>query len=154
MSALQAVVATLRTVPEIGVVHDYERYATAQDQLRALYFSAPHGQLRGWFVRRIQIADMSVVKPRRTVMEKFQIRGFMALDDAAQSELQMQGLVDAIRDTFRANPTLGGQISKQGALSPGAEQGVRLDTFGPLMFAGVLSHGAQLSLTTYTETTV
>jgi hypothetical protein len=154
MSARAAVFATLAAVPDIGIVYQYERFATAIDRLRAFYYSPTHAQLRGWFIRRVQIADVSVVKPRRTVMERFQLRGFMALDDDAGSELLMQALVDAIRDTFRADPTLGGTISKQGALSPGAEQGVRLDDFGPVMFGGVLCHGVRLSLTTYTETTV
>lgn len=154
MSARAAVVARLQAVPEIGVVHGYERYAAALDALRALYYSPAHAQIRGWFVRRVQIRDTAITKPRRTVLEKFQVRGFMSLDDAAGSELVMQALVDSIRDAFRADPTLGGAITKQGPLSPGAEQGVSLDDFGPVMFGGVLCHGARMSLTTYTETLV
>lgn len=154
MSARAAVMATLQSVPDIGVVHGYERFVTALDKLRQLYYSPGHQQIRGWFVRRVQVRDTGVVKPRRIVVEQFQIRGFMALDDAAQSELVMQGLIDAIRDAFRADPTLGGVISKQGALSAGADQGVRLDDFGPVMFGGVLCHGARMSLNTYTDTIV
>lgn len=151
MSARAAVVATLETVPDIGRVHAYERFATAQAQLKELYYSNIHAQLRGWFVRRVRLNHTGVVKPRYIEVEQFQIRGFMAWDDANASETVMSGLIDSVIETFRLNPTLGGAITKQGALSAGADQGVRLDDFGPVMLGGVLCHGARMSLTTYTE---
>lgn len=151
MSALEAVANTLAAVPGIGRVHAYERFATTIATLRQFYYSEPHAQVRGWFVRRTRVYATNVVKPRWTEVESFQLRGFMAWDDNRQSDLEMNALIDSILLAFRNAPTLGGAVTKQGALSAGADQGVRLDDYGPVMLAGVLCHGARLSLTTYTE---
>lgn len=151
MTARAAVVATLAAVPQIGRVHAFERFATAQADLKALYYSDAHSQLRGWFVRRVRLYKTGVIKPRYIEVEQFQIRGFMAWDDANASEITMSNLIDAVDQAFYADPTLGGAVTKQGALSAGSDQGIRLDDFGPVLLAGVLCHGARMSLTTYTE---
>lgn len=142
-----AIVATLRSVPGIGVVNDHERYAKAVDGLRALYVPSGEQQLRGWWVRRVKLAERDRVLPRSIEYTQWRIQGVMALDDASASELAFDDLIETARAAFRANDTLGGTVS-QCALPDGSEAGLQLLDAGPVNFAGVLCHGARLSLTT------
>lgn len=148
MSAIRdAIVATMRTVADIGVVQPYERYAHAMQQLKAVYLSEDHGQLRGWFVRREQVIETGRILPRSIERVRWRIQGVMALDDAHASELVFDGLIDALRDAFRADDTLGGTVN-QCAMPDGSEAGLQLVSSGPVMFADVLCHGARCSLLT------
>lgn len=141
-----AIVAKLQGIAGIGVVHDHERYAHAMDTLKALYVPAGEQQLRGWFVRRVGIHEVSAGGSRRVQTVTWRIQGVMALDDASASELAFDALIETITDTFRADPTLGGLV-----LTPKPEDedaGVQVVDSGPVMFANVLCHAARLALTT------
>lgn len=150
-AARAAIVATLQAVPDIGIVHDRERYAANLADLKQLYFSAPHNQVRGWFVRRMSVRETGVMRPVWLDVETWRIQGFVAWDDVAGGELVLEELVEAARDQFRLDSTLGGVVAATGLLGRGNERGLQLEDFGPVMFCGVLCHGARLSLTTTTE---
>lgn len=143
-----AIVAKLNTVANIGRVHAYERYANQLADLSALYAWNPGGgpaQLRGWFVRRIGIRE---THPSESLFREditWQIRGYMALSDAAESELSFDALIDAIRAAFRADDTLGGAVD---TCWINEEVGIQLDDAGPVLFANVLCHSARLTLMT------
>lgn len=141
-----AIVATMQTVPAIGVVHDRERFIERMSDLKAVYV-APGLGLRGWFVRRQQIVETDRIQPRSVEYLRWRIQGVMAFDDANASELVFDNLIEKLRDAFRANDTLGGLVA-QCALAGGKEAGLQLDDAGPVSFAGVVCHGARLSLTT------
>jgi len=150
MSALTdlraAIVAKLQGIAGIGVVHDRERYATAMDALKALYVPPGENQLRGWFVRRGAIQEVSAGGSRRVQTIAWRIQGVMALKDEDSSEIAFDNLIETITDTFRADPTLGGLV-----LTPKPEDedaGVQVVDSGPVMFANVLCHAARLALTT------
>ena len=138
----EAIATTLETVPDIGVVHRYERYANQAGPLAALYGSG--GQLRGWHIRRVAVSETRLdVAP--SVLTRWEIRGYLALADAAESELVFDRLIDAARAAFRADPTLGGVVA-----TTAAEDviGLQLADSGPVLFAGVLCHKAVLTLNT------
>lgn len=141
-----AIVAKLQGVPGIGVVHDHERYAKAMDALRTFYVSPGESQLRGWFLRRQATAEVGAGGHRRVEKIDWRIQGVMALDDAAGSELVFDGLVEAVRDAFRADPTLGGRLLA--GVPDGDLAGIQVVDAGPVMFAGVLCHAARLVLQT------
>lgn len=141
-----AIVTVMRFVPEIGVVQDRERYAKDMTTLKAMY-QAPGLGLRGWFVRRQQVVETDRIQPRSVEYIRWRIQGVMAFDDANASELVFDNLIEQLRDTFRANDTLGGTVA-QCALADGKDAGLQLDDAGPVSFAGVVCHGARLSLTT------
>jgi hypothetical protein len=153
VAAIRTAIKTLMlTVPDIGVVHEYERYTTDMAGVRALYVSVPHNQLRGWFVRRQSTKEVGRIQNRSVEIIRWQIRGFMALDDSAQSELVMDGLVESLRDVFRVNETLSGTVDQCAVPQPGGgsgEAGLQVEDFGPVMFASVLCHHARLGLNTY-----
>lgn len=146
-----ALYATIQGVPNIGVVHAYERVSNDLAKLKELYFSRPHNQIRGWFIRRVRVREIGLMQTRYLEVTDWQIRGFMAIDDAAATELTMDTLIEALRDQLRTNNTLSGTVLKQGLLQNGAERGLQLEDFGPYMFGGVLCHGARLGLTTTKE---
>jgi len=144
-----ALVATLAAVPDAGVVHAWERYAKDLGRLRALYVAQlPEGdQLRGWYVRRLAFQVTRNGAGRAFVHTTWLLRGLMAVSDEAQSELVFDDLVDAVRRAIEADPTLGGAV--QTTLFE-KELGAQLQAAGPVMFAGVLCHAADLVVTTET----
>lgn len=139
----EAIATVLETVPNIGQVHRYERYANQASALAALY--GWNGQLRGWHIRRVQVQEGGAVDevPEETAL--WEIRGYMAIADALATELECDGLVDAIRAAFRADPTVGGTV-----MTTWAEglAGIQVQDSGPAMFAGVLCHKVILRLAT------
>ncbi|AWI78583.1 hypothetical protein CEW87_03935 [Parazoarcus communis] len=146
-----AIVGLLNAVPGIGVVHAYERYAAKHPELRALYVvqtGAGTEQLRGWYVRRLSFRVERDGMDGRRVFTTWLIRGVMALQDSTQSELEFDALVDSIRRAFEDDATLGGAVTS--TLTPDGEIGAQLTGAGPVMFAGVLCHAADLTLTTET----
>lgn len=142
-----AIVAKLETVPGIGRVHGYERFADRKSELADLYVAG--GQLLGWNVRRIATAETSPAIGRTVVTHRWRIRGFMALADEAASEIAFDTLIEAIGDAFRDDDTLGGTVATCIVEEGSAPQaGIQVEDSGPVDFAGVLCHAAQLSLAT------
>jgi hypothetical protein len=145
-----AIVAALRAVPGIGAVHDHEPYANQNTTLRALYVVQTDDgeQLRGWYVRRVSFRVLRNGGGLPRVFTTWQIRGFMALAEEAGSELAFDAPVDAVRGAFDADPSMSGAVLS--TLSADGEVGAQLSASGPVMFAGVLCHAADLTLTTET----
>jgi len=138
-----AIVAKLQGVPGIGLVHDYERFAKSNSDFQTLYTTA--GALLGWHVRRVRTVERERGIGTYTTDHLWRIAGFMALVDGAASEKAFDDLVEAIRTAFRADDELGGVV---GTCIHEEFAGIRLDDSGPVMFAGVLCHGARMSLLT------
>lgn len=145
-----AIVARLAAVPGIGVVHAYERFAADQKKFRDLYTGAP-GLLQGWFVSLGGAREVSAVVGLATQVAGWRLQGFRAIDDDGASELAFAGLIEAAVAAFRADETLGGAVFDLSDATLGAGEkptGLQLDKIEPVMFCGVLCHGARLSLTT------
>jgi hypothetical protein len=144
-----ALVARLNSVPGIGRVHGFERYASEQKPMRDLYLA--EGRILGWHVRRGARRAVRVADASYQVQTDWKIRGFLSLDDADQSELIFDGLLDACISALSADPTLGGLVADN---TTERAAGAQLVEAGPVMLAGVLCHGAMLELTTvhYQET--
>lgn len=146
-----AIVARLQGVPDVGVVHGYQRYANNLRDLAALYVTTIAGaqQLRGWYVSRVATSEASAVAGAYSVTHDWVIRGYMALDDAGQSEIVFDDLVERIREVFRGDDALGGIVATIVFGGDGdAEQAGAQATLEPVMFAGVLCHAARLNLRT------
>lgn len=143
-----AIVARLNSVPEIGRVHPYQRYAHSLSALAALYRSEAHGQLRGWNVTRVATAELGNVQGRTVEIIRWRILGAMALDDAAQSELVFDGLIESVRNAFAQDETLGGTVAMCSDPEGQGESGIQITDLGPGKFAEVFAHLARLSLLT------
>lgn len=138
-----AIISVLSGVTDIGMVHSYERYAKRSKDLSEFYVA--NSQLRGWFVRRLSVKDFEPAVGRLIETTRWQIRGYMSLDDDAFTELIFDDLLDAIRLAFRVDHTLGGVI---GTNITEQQAGLSIDDTGPVLFAGVLCHAARGSLIT------
>ncbi len=142
-----AIVATLETVPGVGRVHAYQRYAHSLQALGQLY-RAPDGQLRGWNVSRVATSEVGNIQARTVEVIRWRLFGVMALDDSAASELAFDDLVEGVRDAFAANETLGGTVDQCTDPQGDGESCVQVDDISPGKFADVLCHLARLSLLT------
>lgn len=139
----EAIRAKLAGVAGIGVVNDYERYAVSISEFKAFFVAA--GQVKGWLIRRAATQETSPALGRYVVTHRWQLRGYMALDDSAGTEKTFDTLVEAVRDAFRADETLGSVVA---ATVIDGEAGIQVEDSGPVMLAGVLCHGVRLKLST------
>jgi len=139
-----AIVAKLNAIPGIGTVNAYQRYADDMRDLEAMYVD--DGVLHGWFVRRLTVKEEAHSRGRNVETTQWLVHGYMAINDAAQSELAFDALLDAVRDAFRYWPPLPGL----GLLSDldGGQAGIAVTESAPVLFAGVLCHSASCLLVT------
>lgn len=143
-----ALAGLLSSVPEVGVVHGYEPYAKTQSDFAAHYvWTAPDTtkQLRGWHIRRIATRERELGVGRTLNAHTWRITGYMALDDNGATEPVFDELVEAIRQAYRLDPTLGAAAE----LSPAEGAGIDVTDSKPVVFCGVLCHSATLQLTTH-----
>lgn len=143
-----AIVTTLNSVPDIGVVHGYERYSNDREALRKHYAARIDGadQLRGWFVSRRARLNARKGYGGPMVTNVWQIRGYMGLADAEATEQQFDALLEAVMAAFWADQNLGGAVVTTATLD--TEAALNLEEAGPVLFAGVLCHSARLILRT------
>lgn len=135
-----AIKAKIQTVANTGIVNRYERYAPREADFKTMFVSA--GQVRGWTIRHVSQRNLRPYGGRRIIDHRWSIRAYMALDDSTESEVAFDTLMEAVIDAFDADESLGGLIdtSIDEATSEG---GLQLEDSGPVMFAGVLCHGAR-----------
>lgn len=101
--------AILETVPGIGVVHDYERYARSlADQLALM---RKDGVVNGWIVHRERTGSRQITMGINGQIERthaYLIAGLFEMDDEAGSEKAFQEILDGIFAAFKGNHTLNG----------------------------------------------
>lgn len=141
-----AIAAAMATIPDIGKVQKFERFAKAEKEFKVFY--EHQGQIRGWNIRRITRNENSQGLGISNVVNKWRISGFMSMADADASELVFDDLVEAVCAKFRADEMLGGLIAGTWLENPNVA-GVQVEDSGPVMFAGVLCHSARLILYTW-----
>lgn len=145
-----ALMALVAAVPAIGQVHDRERYINDERRFRELYITTladGRQQLRGWWLRRVSTMERTLGVGRNVEVHTWHIRGYMALEDDSASELEFDGLIEALRDAVRADAQLGG-VCQQGPIDDNTD-GLQVVESGPVNFCGVLCHGALLQLKTW-----
>lgn len=139
-----AIAGVMETVDDIGVVHERERYLKRAADLEALFLS--DGRIRGWVIRLATTRRTRPTLGRYIVTHRWQIRGYMGFDDADESELLFDDLVEGLQAAFKADETLGGTVAA--TVLPDDLAGLQRDDSGPVMFSGVLCHSARLNLAT------
>lgn len=146
-----AIKARLTGIVGIGKVNDFERYAQQMSALKEQYVFDTGGgvmQLRGWHIRRVRRREIYVDLQRWAIVNDWQLRGFMALDDAAASEKAFDDLIEAVCDAFDTAPDLLNPPDPVEVVLDEEQAGVQVPESGPVMFAGVLCHSARLTLAT------
>jgi hypothetical protein len=153
LSIIRAVLtAQMAGVPDIGQVHDRERFHKNEASFRALYVTTPAGkpeQLRGWWLARTATQEVTVSNCTVMNVHTWQWRGYMAFADEQATALEFDELIETYRALVRQNPTLGG-VCEQNPMDGGSDaDGVQVLDSGPVMFCGVLCHSALLELKTW-----
>ena len=150
-----AILAKLQAVPGIGLVYDRERYAKEERAFRDLYTQAVeiNGEdadvVHGWWFRRTASIERSLGVGRNLDISTWAIRGYLGFDDARNTEHEFEALIEAMRDAFRADPTLGGATEQSPLRDSNNQDGLQLVETSPVMLAGVLCHSAVLTFTTW-----
>lgn len=152
-----AIKAKFLTVSGIGAnVYDYERFLKDQSKLATLYKTSAQGadRIYGWNIRRTRTVEQLVSTGRNFQDHYWRMRGYMSLDDGDATEKLFDVQIEAIRAAFRADPTIGGLCDTQFNEQNAGQGGVQLEESEPVLFCGVLCHGARLGLITrvYTNT--
>ena len=143
---------------EHGTVHRYQRYASQESALRALYVSSD--VLHGWYVTRVGTLTVPDSAGYVRTVHRWRIVGLRALDDPAQlparrgapaSELLHDAVIESIRSAFLRDDTLG--VDAEGC--PYVEtttwegrQGLQVDDSGPAMWCRALVHMTRCTLVT------
>lgn len=148
-----ALVAMLQRVPDVGRVHEYERYLREEARMQELYvWAAPGGMphVRGWYVGNCRTRRRTLGLGRVLLRHTWPIRGFLVLNDEERSSIVFDDLCEAIGAEHEADRTLGG-VSTAEELGSDVD-GVQKLEAGPALFCGVLCHSALLQLETWEYT--
>ncbi len=140
-----AIVAKVTAITDIGKVHKYERYAKKATDLKELYVY--NSRVQGWMLRRAGFKKTQVGDGHFDVRTHWELRGYLSLDDADKTELIMDGLIDMVQMVISNDHTFSGK-------GRWIEEHVVTGAHEPMMFCGVLCHGATLTFDTkHQETT-
>jgi hypothetical protein len=150
LATIRAAIAAMhRAIPNVGVVHDYERFTRAsEDKFRELYVFKAAGvaqQVRGWWWRRTGTEERTISTGTVVNVHTWECRGYMALNDAEASEKAFDELIEDFRAAVRADPSIAGTCEPD----PNGPDGVQVLDAGPVSFCGVLCHSAVLQLKTW-----
>ncbi|MDF1622520.1 MAG: hypothetical protein P1V33_03500 [Pseudohongiella nitratireducens] len=139
-----AIVAVLETVPGIGKIHPREKYSRTTKKLAEFYITDE--VLAGGFIRRVAFKRVSPDGGYTFVVyTTWDIHFFRGFQEAEDSELDFDALIDAMDRAFVLDQTLGETIDS----IVGEEQSaLQLVSSQPAMFAGYLTHYARLRLIT------
>ncbi|PKN46762.1 MAG: hypothetical protein CVU59_05030 [Deltaproteobacteria bacterium HGW-Deltaproteobacteria-17] len=133
----QKIFETLSAVPNVGKVHDFERWAVDWGKFIE-FFKHSSGRILGWEICRagMQSEKIDVIEEDRT--HGFVIKGYMAVKDADATEKLFNAHIEAICDAFKGNHTLGGVCLDAGP--------VQVEVIDTRMFGSVLCHYAELKI--------
>jgi hypothetical protein len=130
----------LEAVSNIGVVHDYERWAVLYDDLLSKFKTTISGSdvFRGWTITCEGWDAEFITFPKgvsRTY--SYKIRGYFSLKDADATEKTAIALVEAVCNALDTDTT----IHTTNAFSPPAG----VDVFEPREFGNILCHYAEIT---------
>lgn len=134
----QAIVDLLIPIPNIGMVHDYERFSVQASDLKKLYHY--NNRLQGWFVTRAGWRKVRVGSSIFQLRSNWEVNGYMGLDDENKSEQAFDALVDLIQLVLSKDPSFG--------IGESVENYEIKATLQHVMFHGVLCHNAVISFDT------
>jgi len=139
-----AIVDKVTAISGIGKVHGYERYTAQQTKLKELFES--NNRILGWVARRASFRKTQLGDAVFMLRSNWELHGYMSLDDASQTEIIFDALVDLVQATLSNDPTFGGI----GNYVPDYEIKAELD---PVMFCGVLCHSVKINFDSLHEET-
>lgn len=150
---IYAVLTALDAAENIGLVHQYERWALHWGDVLTLLRDPTDGVARSWMIvyqgyspeplGGVYPQYEGVYKSLTVRAHRFLVRGVLALDDAASSEITFASTTEDICNALDADENLHSAVRYWG--EPPTEP-VNLDTFEIRSFAGVLCHVAEIGI--------
>lgn len=139
----QKIQEVIKRIPGCGIVHLYSRWSADWNKFLALFQDPTSKRILGWEITRRSAAGTYLSTVEEQVDGQYRVRGYMGLQDADQTDILFNALIDRIREEFRADMTLGG-------LNQGP-QGFSVETIDERMFGSVLCHYCEIIIpvTTY-----
>jgi len=141
-----AIYSAVSGVTDVGLVHDYERFANEWPAFLELFKTTISSttQVRGWMVgyRGIPQSRKQTFVPGKLGTERthrFQVLGIMGINDSEESEKTFAALAEDVCDALDDDTTL----HAKGTFPRAAEVTMAYD---PRPFAGVLVHAALISI--------
>jgi hypothetical protein len=117
-AVIEQVRAIMGNIAHIGQVHPYIRFANTEAGMQDKFkdpegnpYAATGGQpdrIKFWSITRSSTQSVDKNVSANMDVHTLTIRGWMSLDDANNSELEFQGLVELVRQTFKGNRKLNG----------------------------------------------
>jgi len=152
LAEIRAAILTVKqSVPNIGKVHDYERYASKMSDFRKLFYDTDTKLINGWWFDRLRTDELDGDTGEVRRIHTWQFYGFRGLQDGIGSAKSFQDLIENSCDAFRTDPTLGGVIDDNKNMDQSfGPVGMQVDAIETVMFADVLCHRARLTLLTET----
>lgn len=134
----QKVFEIISAVPNIGKVHDYERWAVDWGKFIELFKDSASSRILGWEICRggMQSEKLSNIEEARS--HGFTVKGYMAVNDAQATEKIFNGLIEAICNAFKGVHTLDGACLDAGP--------VTAEVIDCRIFGSVLCHYAELKI--------
>lgn len=142
-----AIVELLRSVANVGVVHEHEPLLSSIAELRKVYVHPALEQLRGWYLKRTATRTEGEIFEAAVETITWDIVGYSAVAEAGTSESEWDAVIDAVREAFRADYNLGGVVASCTSADRN-EIGIQVRESQLVMFCDVLCHRARLQLST------
>ena len=134
----------IETVPEIGTVHEYERWLADEKRMKELCWHEDLQAIRFWELTREATPSSDQDSEREARAHQWVARGYMPVKDADASELFWQQKAEEICEVLRAErmtpAPLNGRAHVLGPIS--------VRSFAPWMRAGMLMHRVEIVFTT------
>jgi len=122
----------------LGMIHKYERWTNDWNVFLNFFKDPETGRIFGWEIRRMSRPAEKLGGGEEQLTHFYRIKGYMALQDADQTELLFNAAIDALCDIFRGNHTLDNVCHDAGPMA--------VDLIEERFFGNVLCHYAELRL--------
>ena len=127
----------LEAIEGIGVVHDYERWASDWGKFLDLMKDPVTQTIRGWTITRESSEGEREAPAEANRYPVYVVRGYWGLSDLNASERAFDDLVEAVQDALGADVTLGGIVDH-------VEEPI-VRALEPRMYGSVLCHYAEIA---------
>jgi hypothetical protein len=97
-----AIQLAMQTIPNIGIVNDFEPWARREEHFREYFWTPSLGYILGWTITRQATRETDDTHDPTNMSEHMiVIRGYRALSDGAATERHFQDLVEVVRTALR-----------------------------------------------------
>jgi hypothetical protein len=138
LTIIQEIANLLATVPNVGAVHQWQRYLKAKEEQQEAFVDPAQEKICTWTIARESFTDEQSCTQTNTQRSLYVLRGYMSVNDSEHSEHLFQVLIDEIIDKFRPQTTLNDNVETTEPLQ------ARLIGYGE--YCGVFCHVAELTM--------